>query len=122
MSILSAVTGYVGFRVIDDAANAEVKNVTWVDDVNLEYEVLLPPASIYALGPYSDVIKVSAVSVNHAAREIHVNTPQPVMLSITLGKTPREASACDECCEENSCKRIGQCLRFKCAFGEVAKP
>jgi hypothetical protein len=53
MSILSAVTGYVGFKVIDDAANAEVKNVTWVDDVNLEYEVLLPPASIYALGPYS---------------------------------------------------------------------
>jgi hypothetical protein len=41
MSILSHATGYVGFKVIDDAANAEVKNVTWVDDVNLEYEVLL---------------------------------------------------------------------------------
>jgi hypothetical protein len=74
------------------------------------------------VGPYSDVVKVTAVIVNHAAREIHVNTPQPIMLSITLGNPPREPSACDECTDDSSCKRIGQCLRFKCAFGEVAKP
>jgi hypothetical protein len=35
---------------------------------------------------------------------------------------PRSPAACDECTNEGSCKRIGQCLRFKCAFGEVAKP
>jgi hypothetical protein len=35
---------------------------------------------------------------------------------------PRLPEPCDECTNEGSCKRIGQCLRFKCAFGEVAKP
>jgi hypothetical protein len=124
MTILSRATGYDGFKVIDDATNTPVENVTWVDDVALEYEIFRKQAhyslvtSIWGM----EIVKVSAVTVNHAAREIHVNQPQPVVLSITLGKTPREPSACDECCEEGSCKRIGQCLRFKCEFGSVDKP
>jgi hypothetical protein len=120
MSILSAVTGYVGFKVIDDATHSELTQVTWVDDVKLEYEVFRPDHSIF--GWKASIVKVSAVSVNHAAREIHVNTPQPIMLSITLGNQPREASACDECCEESACRRIGQCMRYRCAFGECNKP
>jgi hypothetical protein len=35
---------------------------------------------------------------------------------------PRSPATCDECTNESSCKRIGQCLRFKCAFGSVNKP
>jgi hypothetical protein len=35
--------------------------------------------------------------------------------------TPR-AQPCDECTDCARCSRIGQCLRYRCAFGEVDKP
>jgi hypothetical protein len=31
-------------------------------------------------------------------------------------------SACDTCTNEGSCRRIGECLRYKCPFGSVDKP
>jgi hypothetical protein len=30
--------------------------------------------------------------------------------------------ACDTCADDASCRRIGQCLRYKCEFGKVDKP
>jgi hypothetical protein len=122
MSILSPATGYGDFKVIDDATRLEIENWLWVDDTDLKYEVLNYPARWPFHGQSTVIFTVSAVAVNHAAREIHVNTPQPIVLSITLGKTPREASACDECCEESTCRRIGQCMRYRCAFGCVDAP
>jgi hypothetical protein len=44
MSILSPITGYAGFKVIDDATQIEILNWEWVDDQELEYEVLDYPA------------------------------------------------------------------------------
>jgi hypothetical protein len=105
--------------MIDDATRSRDCGWTWVDDVSLEYEA----CARNGWGARPDaIVKVSAVSVNHAAREIHVNTPQPVMLSITLGKTPREASACDECCEEAPVGASGSACGYRCWVRRDEKP
>jgi hypothetical protein len=124
MSILSRATGYDGFKVIDDATNTPVENVTWVDDVALEYEIFRKQAhyslvtSIWGM----EIVKVSAVSVNHAAREIHVNTPQPIMLTVAVGAPVRAVRACAECRQEETCRRIDDCAAYRCGFGQDDKP
>jgi hypothetical protein len=96
MSILSVWNGYADFKVIDDATRAEIAGFTWVDDVRLEYEAYVLPARYGCNGGLAtEIVKVSAVSVNHAAREIHVNTPQPIMLTVTVGAPVRAVRACD---------------------------
>jgi hypothetical protein len=122
MSIYSQLNGYADYKVIDDAARVEIGNWLWVDDKDLEYEVLWYPARPPFHGAYTDIRKVSAVSVNHAAQEIHVNTPQPVVLTIMVGQAAKREEPCDECCDESACRRCNQCLRFKAPFGEVALP
>jgi hypothetical protein len=122
MSILSPVTGYVGYKVIDDATRLEIQRVLWVDDVALEYQTVKQPAYHPYGGLDTDVVKVTAVTVNHAAREIHVNTPQPIVLSISVGTPERVLRACGECCQEATCRRTDYCARYRCGFGQEDKP
>lgn len=121
MSILSPYTGYSDFKTIDDATGMQVENVLWVDDEHLEY------AFVDTSGPYleSKILKVTRVSVNHCAREIHLNEPRLISIRLVQLRSPdalKPPQPCDECCDEGACSRIGQCMRFKCAFGEVSKP
>jgi hypothetical protein len=81
-----------------------------------------PASPWHAGGRHSDVVKVSAVIVNHAAREIHVNTPQPIMLTVAIGAPARAVRACDECCQEEACRRIDYCAAYRCGFGQDEKP
>jgi hypothetical protein len=123
MSILSVWNGYADFKVIDDATRAEIAGFTWVDDVRLEYEAYVLPARYGCNGGLAtEIVKVSAVSVNHAAREIHVNTPQPIMLTVTVGAPVRAVRACTECRQEETCRRIDYCAAYRCGFGRDEKP
>jgi hypothetical protein len=133
MSVLSAQTGYGLYKVIDDATGKEIEAILWVDDVDLEYAAVWKGGwcgsfnfqtgvSITRKTGDTYIEKVTAVSVNHTAREIHVNTPQPVVLTITVGHAKPQQGACDECCDESACQRINQCLRYRCCYGEVSKP
>lgn len=108
--------GFAGFKVVDDAAGAEIKNVVWVDDVALEYCVYAPwPAAS------TTIVKVTAVRVHHVAKEIHVNAP-PVKAFGVDYSVEKPASACDACCQEATCRRIHYCAAYRCGFGEVDKP
>jgi hypothetical protein len=123
MSILSVWNGYADFKVIDDAKRAEIAGFTWVDDVRLEYEAYVLPARYGCNGGLAtEIVKVTAVIVNHAAREIHVNTPQPIMLTVAVGAPVRAVRACAECRQEETCRRIDYCAAYRCGFGQDDKP
>jgi hypothetical protein len=111
-----------GYTVIDDATGRTIKDVLWVDDGDLQYAVECSATVNFYTGTYTvdEVITtVKSVTINHAAREIHLNTP-PIAPAVVAFRQP--PTACRECTNECSCKRIGMCLRFKCGFGEVEAP
>jgi hypothetical protein len=105
---------------MDDATVKAVEHWSWVDDVALEYA--------YFDGSYfwgasvvlqmTRTAKVSRVAVNYVTREIHVNDlPMP-----QVAGQVRELHACNECCQESACSRIGWCVSHKCAFGDAQQP
>jgi hypothetical protein len=44
------------------------------------------------------------------------------IVRVWAGTEVRALSACEECTDQCRCSRIGECLRYRCAFGEVDKP
>jgi hypothetical protein len=104
------------WRVIDDATGQEIRQVMWVDDVTLEYGVATG-ISVWGIAA-EQVTTVTRVHVNHAAREIHVNHP-PQFFQPAEG---RVLHACAECCQHDTCRRIGCCVAHHCAFGEACPP
>lgn len=112
------------FAVIDDATGQKLSDVMWVDDVELVYAVLECPVRFVsgADGEFevaTEEVKVTAVRVNYAAREIHVNEPASLTSSAIH---VRELHACDQCHQQDTCCRINYCAQYRCAFGEVSKP
>jgi hypothetical protein len=131
MSIYSQFNGYADFKVIDDATGCEVKDFLWVDDFSLEYAVPDPSYNRIVFTGTSiiadvaeKITKVSRVSVNYAAKEIHLNEPKLVQIQLAspAASVSQEPRACEECCQESTCRRINYCAAWKCSFGEVAKP
>jgi hypothetical protein len=123
MSILSVWNGYADFKVIDDATRAEIAGFTWVDDVRLEYEAYVLPARYGCNGGLAtEIVKVTAVIVNHAAREIHVNTAAAGSAHGSYGAPARAVRACDACCQEETCRRTDYCAAYRCGFGQDDKP
>src|SRR5690348_5711369 len=116
---MSAATGYEGYRVIDDSTGKEIQQWIWVDDCPPQY-ALAGSYSVWGLPVLENIVDVTRVSVNHAARQIHVNDPPHVHAS--SGIVVRELHACEECTQEPTCARINYCAQFRCGFGEARKP
>jgi|GEM_PF-6105177 hypothetical protein len=109
-----------GVKVVDDATGTTLHDVVWVDDVSLEYAVVSQPVR-YDLGTWeiaTDVVKVTRVQIDWVSKVIHLNDLPAPAAAIAV----RELHACDQCCQEETCRRIHYCAAYRCGFGEVAKP
>src|SRR5262245_3602176 len=92
-------------KVIDDRSGDEVAHFLWLDTESLELCV--------GWAIYSVTTQVSSVRVNWAAKVIHVNDPPAQAVSTP---TAKPASACANCRQEETCRRIDYCAAHKCCF------
>lgn len=122
--LIDAMTGFPGFKVIDDSTGQEIKNVLWIDTSAMEYAVMLFPSGYgffaQAVGAEIDteVFTVTRIEFDYVNKVVRFNEPPPS----TCGITVRELHACDECCQKDTCRRIDYCSRYRCGFGEAKKP
>jgi hypothetical protein len=117
--------GYMGYSVID-VDGTEIKLVAWVDDTTQQYACYEEPIRLVPPSYEAAVIvtQVTGIRVDHADKKIHVNTGivSKVACLSTVAPVARTVRACDECRQEETCRRISYCARYRCGFGEVDKP
>lgn len=118
---MSAETGYEGYRVIDDSTGKVIPDVMWVDDTPPQYAIS-GGYSVWGTQLLADIVNVTRIAVNYPGKEIHVNDPPPASEMPWWEQRFPPKIACDECCQQDTCRRIDYCTRFKCGFGEVRKP
>jgi hypothetical protein len=74
----------------------------------------------FELAPDSDVSGVPALDLPPLRDDADYGRPVPALDDSRCRYA--EVKQCDECTDGARCSRIGQCLRYRCAFGEVDKP